>query len=245
VAEAGTSRQDWVAAAMTLLARGISPDDMDVPSLCQAMPHPVTKGSFNWHFRSGRLAALHQEVISSWLAARAAAAGKARGERDPLQRLRVLHGAALGSGAADSAMRRWAAARPRPGRNGAGYDVHRQLSAAIAQVDDLTAVLLAEALTDLGLPGGEAAAVAATLAAAFAAGPPAPASPDGFEALLAVLRRAADPGTAPTVRLIAGDTGDVLLVLAERDLPPAQFSALRAAAQASGGQARTADSAGE
>ena len=241
----GTSRQDWITAAMTLLARGISPDDMDIGSLCRAMTHPVTRGSFNWHFRAGRQAELHREITASWLAARLAAAGAARQHRDPLARLRTLHGAALGNGPADSAMRRWAAAPPRPGRDGSGHEVHRQLTAAIAQVDELTSALLTEALADLGLAGGEAAAVCATLAAAFAAWPPAPPGPAEFEDLLAVLDRAADPGTAPAVQLIAGDTGDVLLVLAARNLPAGQLRALRAAAQRPDGPPQAAAPAAE
>ena len=231
MAGAGTGRDDWIAAAMTLLGRGASPAEMDVDDLCAVMPHPVTRGSFNWHFRAGRLAALRRAVISRWLEDRIAAAGEAREKRDPLDRLRVLRAAADACGPADSAMRRWAAAPERPAAGETGQDVRRQLAAAIARVNDVTTALLDEALTDLGLSGREAAAVSATLAAAFAAWPLAPAGPDAFEDMLAVLRRAAAPDAAREVRVIDGDGGEVLLVLAARNLPAGQLGELREAAR--------------
>ena len=107
--------------------------------------------------------------------------------------------------------------------------MRRQLAAAITRVDDVTTALLDEALTDLGLSGREAAAAAATLTAAFAAWPLAPADPDAFEDMLAVLRRAAAPDAAREVQVIDGDGGEVLLVLAARNLPAGQLGELREA----------------
>ncbi len=231
MAGAGTGRDDWIAAAMTLLGRGASPAEMDVDDLCAVMPHPVTRGSFNWHFRAGRLAALRRAVISRWLDDRIAAAGKAREKRDPLDRLRILRDAADACGPGDSAMRRWAAAPERSGASETEQDVRRQLAAAIARADDVTTALLDEALTDLGLSGREAAAAAATLAAAFAAWPLAPPAPDAFEDMLAVLRRAAAPDAAREVQVIDGAGGEVLLVLAARNLPAGQLGELREAAR--------------
>ena len=126
-------------------------------------------------------------------------------------------------------MRRWAAAPERPGASETEQDVRRQLAAAIARVDDVTTALLDEALTDLGLSGREAAAAAATLTAAFAAWPLAPADLDAFEDMLAVLRRAAAPDAAREVQVIDGDGGEVLLVLAARNLPAGQLGELREA----------------
>ena len=116
---AGPSRDDWIAAAMTLLSRGVSPADMTAAGLCEVMSSPVTRGSLSWHFRDGGLAALRREVISKWLVGREAAVSAAAGHRDPADRLRALREAAAASGPADSAMRRWAASPARPsGRAG-------------------------------------------------------------------------------------------------------------------------------
>jgi len=211
VAGGGTGRDDWITAAMTLLARGASPAEMDVADLCAVMPQPLTRGSFNWHFRDGRLAALHRAVIARWLAERTAACDAVRSVREPADRLRILRDAA------------------------AGRDVHRQLTAAVAEIDKTITAHLDAALSDMGFSGPEAAALAAALAAAFAAAAPAdpaaPTAPDAFEVLLAVLRRAAAPAGAPGVQVLDGDDGEVLLVLAARNVPPGQLAGLRRAAR--------------
>ncbi len=233
MAGTGTSRDDWITAAMTLLARGASPAETGVGDLCAVMPRPLTRGSFNWHFRDGRLAALHREVISRWLAQRTAACDEVRSVREPDGRLRILRAAAAAHGPGDSAMRRWAAAPPAAGP--AGRDVHRQLTAALARLDKTITAHLDAAFVDMGFSGPEAAVLAATLAAAFAAagpaGPAAPAAPAGFEVLLAVLRLAAAARPAPEVQVLDGDDGEVLLVLAARGAPPGQLDELRRAAR--------------
>jgi len=235
---AGPSRDDWIAAAMTLLSRGVSPADMTAAGLCEVMSSPVTRGSLSWHFRDGGLAALRREMISRWLAGREAAVSAAAGHRDPADRLRALREAAAASGPADSAMRRWAASPARPPAGQDGQQVRRELAAAIARADAITSGHLTDALADLGLSNRESAAAAATLAAAFAAWPLPPAGdPAVFEDMLAVLQRAASPDAPPAVQLIAGEADEVLLVLAARDLPPDQLSALRAAARRPGAPA--------
>lgn len=236
MAAAGTGRDDWITAAMTLLGHGVSPAEMDVSDLCAAMPHAVTRGSFNWHFRAGRLAELHREVIGRWQAGRTAACDAVRTVREPLVRLRILRDAAATHGPADRAMRRWAGApSPGPAAGDAEREVRRQLADAIAQVDKAITAHLDAALADLGFSGGEAAVLAATLAAAFAAAGAAdqasPVVPDAFETLLTVLRRAAGPAEERKVQVIAGDDGEMLLVLAARNLAPGQLAELRQAAR--------------
>lgn len=245
--EARTGREDWIAAGLALLAQGISPAEMEVADLCAAMATPVTRGSFYWHFRRGRLAELRLELIGRWRQQHAVTGDAVRAIRDPVDRLRVLRDAAAAHGPADSAMRRWAAAPPPgPDVDPAAADVHRQLAAAVADVGRATAEHLAEALADLGFGGHEAAVLAATLAAAFAAsGPPgaaalaAPTDPEAFEILLAMLRRAAAgaAGARTAVQVIAGDPDEVILVLAARTLTAAQRRELtRAARQAAAAQ---------
>jgi len=220
----GTGRDTWITAAMTLLARGVSPAEMKVADLCAVMPQPLTRGSFNWHFRDGRLAALHREIIGRWQAERTAACDTIRSERDLAQLLAAAHGPA------DSAMRRWAAAPPPAGA--AARDVHRQLTAAVAQVNQAITAHLDAALAHMGFRGRKAAGLAAALAAAFApAGPAAPTAPDAFKVLLAVLRGAAAPAGAREVQEIDGDDGEILLVLAARNVPPGQLAGLRQAAR--------------
>ncbi|MGH3190969.1 MAG: hypothetical protein ACRDOL_27740, partial [Streptosporangiaceae bacterium] len=108
--EARTGREDWVAAGLALLAQGISPAEMEVADLCAAMTRPVTKGSFYWRFRAGRLAEFRLELIGRWRQQHAITGDAVRAVRDPADRLRVLRDAAAANGPADAAMRRWAAA---------------------------------------------------------------------------------------------------------------------------------------
>lgn len=232
---AGPSRDDWVAAAMTLLSQGTSPADITAARLCEIMPEPVTRGSLTWHFRDGGLAALRSELTRRWLDGREAAYRAAAGHRDPLDRLDALRAAAAADGAADSAMRRWAAAPGRRDGGPAGQKARRELAGAITRADTVIAGCLTEALADLGLSNREAAATGSVLAAAFAAWPLPPAGdPAVFKVLLGVLERAADPAAPPPVQVIAGDAGEVLLVLASRDLPAGQLAALQAAARRPG-----------
>lgn len=245
--EARTGREDWVAAGLALLAQGISPAEMEVADLCAAMTRPVTKGSFYWRFRAGRLAEFRLELIGRWRQQHAITGDAVRAVRDPADRLRVLRDAAAANGPADAAMRRWAAApSPGPAADPAEADVHRQAAAAVAETSRATAEQLAEALADLGFGGHEAAVLAATLAGAFAgpaASVAAPTVPEAFEVLLGVLRRAG-PGGRPAVQVIAGDADEVILVLAARTLPAAQRRELaRAAQQAAGQRARAGETA--
>jgi AcrR family transcriptional regulator len=242
VPEVRVGREDWIAAGVALLAQGISPAEMEVAGLCAAMTRPVTKGSFYWRFRSGRLAEFRLELIGRWRQQHAVTGHAVRAVRDPVDRLRVLRDAAAANGPADAAMRRWAAAPPPgPDADPAEADVHRQVAAAVAEISRATAEHIAEALAELGFGGHEAAVLAATLAGAFAGSGPAapvaaPTDPEAFEVLLGVLRRAAGPAGRPVVQVIAGDADEVILVLAARSLSAAQRRELARAAQLAAGQ---------
>ena len=156
-------------------------------------------------------------MISRWLDGREPPPARPPGTATPRDRLRVLREAAAASGPADSAMRRWAAAPARAPAGQAGKRSRRELAAAIARADAVTSGLLADALADLGLSGRESAAAAATLTAAFAAWPLAPAATRQYSRTCWPCcagpppgRRARGPGDR------TGTADEVLLVLAAR-----------------------------
>jgi len=176
------TREQWIVAASRLLAQGLVPADVPLSDLCGRLG--VTKGSFYSHFPRG-LEELHREIIARWLRDSAAdgLAAAMKAVRDPRDRLRLLRARGLETAQRDGAMRRWASKDP-------------AVASAVAYLDAEVIAHATRALSDLGLPGEEAAVLAEVVVHAFAGAHhflPAPprSDPARFEALLAILTRAA------------------------------------------------------
>jgi len=193
-------RQDWVQAMLAAMDEGRPPGDVSLNDLAGRLQ--VTKGSFYSHFRDGA-AELHEAVAQQWLAGVSASlpAPVVGAVRDPLVRIKMTRAAVAGGTARDRAMRRWAAAEP-------------AAAAAVAEADRIFASYMAPALTDLGLIGPEADAIAGVLVASLHA------DEGNFEAILAVIGRAA---AVPAEAAAAKDAaGRVVRFTAPRDLTAAE-----------------------
>jgi AcrR family transcriptional regulator len=222
------SQQQWVEAALELLAEGTIPADMSVTDLAARVRAGLTKGSFYQHFHG--VGDLHDQVIAHWARGKGPALdGLMRAVRSPLDRLRLLRARAVETAAVDATMRRWAA------RN-------EPAAAAVRNADQAAMQHTALALAELGYEEEEAGVLAAFVVHGFigayhtvTAQPPD--DPERFETLLAVLCRAAGHLPAAQGGIDAdtisggGDPEELIIYLTARRLPPAGRERLRLEAQ--------------
>jgi AcrR family transcriptional regulator len=205
------TREDWLAALMSVLDAGRDPSKISILELGKRLS--VTTGSFYNHFPGGR-AELDAALISQWKQERIAALPDTSvgTVHDPLDRLRMIRTATAVTAVRDSAMRRRAA-----------FD--QSSAAAVAEADGIITSYLGHALADLGLTGRGPASLAGWLLPGLEF-PPLAADKGSFETVLEILARAAVAQGGPVVGAVAeGDA--VVLFTVGRELQASQRMALQ------------------
>jgi AcrR family transcriptional regulator len=208
------TREQWIAAALQLLAQGHVLLDLSLSELCSRMEVTITKGSFYSHFPGGD-EEFHRAVIARWLeqADLDALASTIGAVRDPRDRLRLLRARAHDRAGLDSTMRQWAR------RDSAA-------AAAVGKADDAVTGHAGQALEDLGYPPDEVWVLGPLVSQAVVG---ASLGPADFETLLGVLARAVP--AHPRVEVVGSDPDRTILLALMPHLSPDAVADLRTRAQ--------------
>lgn len=210
-----TNRDDWVDLGMRILDDGRVPAEIGAKRAGQEIG--VGKGSFIHHF--GDVGGWYRLIIDRWKQEDENARAEQAIDvvRDPLDRLRQLRRAAERHDVRRTSMRRWARSVEDDKPRSCAADAEK----ALRESDEAIFGHVTAALSDLGLAEEETAALALVLAPEVGCGHAriAPGGSGEFEALLAVVARAAGTGQpvgTETVEIPGGDGQMLLCIVATR-----------------------------